>query len=127
MTDVLDPTTREFWAAAAAGLLVVQRCARCGYHQLYPRPFCLGCDSGDLSWIEASGQGTVYSCVTVHLPVRPDIPPPYGVGLVDLDEGPRVLAHVPQDAAIGERLVASWSPPRQEGERPLLVFRREAP
>lgn len=125
MTDLLDPTTNAYWAAATEGRLVIQRCAGCGHHQLYPRPFCLACDSTDLTWTAASGFGTVYSCVTVHLQVRDDMPPPYSVGLVELDEGPRVLAHVPDDAVIGDRLVARWRPPVGD-ERPLLTFCREA-
>ncbi|NIH78483.1 Zn-ribbon domain-containing OB-fold protein [Amycolatopsis viridis] len=119
--DILDPTTAAFWTAAADGKLVVQRCAACGHSQLYPRPFCLACDSTDLTWAETPGLGTVYSCVTVHLPVRADLPPPYSVGLVELDEGPRLLAAVPDDAAIGDRVAARWQP-GDGGARPVLSF-----
>lgn len=117
--DLLDPTTAPFWAVAAEGKLVVQRCAKCGHHQLYPRPFCMACDSIDLTWVETAGLGTVYSCVTVHIPVRDDISPPYTVALIELDEGPRLLAHVPDDAAIGDRVAARW---QQAGDaaRPVL-------
>lgn len=119
--DILDPTTNDFWAAAAHGQLVVQRCVACGHHQLYPRPFCLDCDARALEWTEVSGAGTVYSCVTVHLPVRDDVPPPYAVGLVELDEGPRLLARVPDDAAIGDRVAARWQPAGGDA-RPVLSF-----
>jgi uncharacterized protein len=108
---VYDPTTTAFWAAAADGELLLQQCAICGNHQIYPRPFCMACDSTDLTWVETPGLGTVYSCVTVHLPVRDDLPPPYTVGLVEFDEGPRLLAHVQDGAAIGDRVVARWQEP----------------
>src|SRR5919112_6635807 len=119
--DILDPTTSPYWAAADEGRLVVQRCVACGHHQLYPRPFCLDCDARVLDWAEVSGVGTVYSCVTVHLPVRDDVPPPYAVGLIELDEGPRLLARVPDDAGIGDRVVARWQP-ASGGARPRLSF-----
>lgn len=121
--DILDPTTRSFWSAAAEETLVVQRCTTCGHHQLYPRPFCLACDSLDLTWVETIGLGTVYSCVKVHLPVRDDMPPPYTVGLVELDEGPRMLAQVPDDATIGDRVDARWRQPDGDA-RPVLSFTR---
>ncbi|MCP9951960.1 Zn-ribbon domain-containing OB-fold protein [Actinomadura madurae] len=124
MTDsaeILDPPTTTFWSAAAEGRLLVQRCTVCGHHQLYPRPFCMVCDLTDLTWTEASGLGTVYSCVTVHLPVRDDIPPPYTVGLVEIDEGPRLLARMPDTAAIGDRVAARWRRP-DAGTRPVLFF-----
>ncbi|WP_033295446.1 Zn-ribbon domain-containing OB-fold protein [Amycolatopsis jejuensis] len=121
MTDLLDPTTDPYWSAAAEGKLAVQRCGSCGRHQLYPRPFCIGCTSADLAWVEASGSGTVYSCVTVHLPVHDELPPPYTVALVELDEGPRLLGPVPDGVSIGDRVVAQW---RQTDERPVLSFGR---
>ena len=119
--DIFDPTTSAFWEAAADGRLLVQRCTTCGHHQLYPRPFCMACDSTDLTWVETPGLGTVYSCVTVHLPVRDDMPPPYTVGLVEIDEGPRLLAQVPAVATIGVRVVARWHRPDGDA-RPLLSF-----
>jgi hypothetical protein len=121
IADILDPTTTAFWAAAADGRLLVQRCTTCGHHQLYPRPFCMACDSTELTWAKSPGLGTVYSCVTVHLPVRDDTPPPYTVGLVEIDEGPRLLARVPAAATIGDRVVARWHQPAGDA-RPHLSF-----
>lgn len=121
IAEILDPGTTLFWSAAAEGRLLVQRCRVCGHHQLYPRPFCMACDSTDLAWDEAAGLGTVYSCVTVHLSVRDDLPPPYTVGLVEIDEGPRLLARMPATAAIGDRVAARWQRPDGDA-RPVLFF-----
>jgi uncharacterized OB-fold protein len=104
-----DALTRPFWAAAARGELVVQRCASCGHHQLYPRPFCLGCDGTDLAWVETAGTGTVYSRTVVHMQVSPDLEPPYSVALVELDEGPRVVANLADvTIPIGARVRIAW-------------------
>lgn len=106
---VTDPTTAEWWRAAAEGALLVQRCDACGAHQLYPRPFCLGCESGDVRWVSSRGMGRVYSLTTVHVPVVAWLAPPYVVALVELDEGPRLLTNlVGPPCRIGDRVEVSW-------------------
>lgn len=129
MTDVsfsdlgaADPTTEPFWQACAEGRLTVQRCAACGHHQFYPRPFCLACESGDLGWSDVSGRGTIYSLTTVRLPVAEELPPPYLLALVDLEEGPRLLTNIEApSAAIGDKVSLSWRK-RPGGLPPLPVF-----
>lgn len=109
---VPEPEAAEYWGAARQGRLVVQRCRRCGHHQLYPRPHCLVC-RGALSWVEASGRGTVYSFTVVRQnysrPFRDWIP--YVVALVDLEEGPRLMTNVvgcdPEDVHVGMAVRAS--------------------
>jgi uncharacterized OB-fold protein len=117
-----DPLMAPYWEAATEHRLIVQKCADCGQHQFYPRPFCLQCQSDDVIWVEAAGTGTVYSRTTTHIAVLPDLPPPYVVALVELDEGPRLVTNIVDgDAAIGERVVLSWRD-RADGP-PLPVFR----
>ena len=64
-----------------------QRCGGCGALLAYPRVLCPGCGARDLEWEQSAGNGTVYSATTVH--TREET---YGVCLVDLDEGVRVMA-----------------------------------
>ena len=116
-----DPTTEPFWHACVERRLLVQRCTACGGHQFYPRPFCLDCESVALEWAETKGTGTIYSLTTVRLPVTPELPPPYLLALVDLDEGPRLLTNIQADtASIGDRVSVAWR--RREGLPPLPVF-----
>lgn len=124
-TDVLvehgDALTRAFWDAAVRRVLVLQRCDRCNAHQFYPRPFCLSCGGTSLQWAEATGTGTVYSLTTVHMSIRPDLPAPYVVALIDLDEGPRLLTHlVGPECRIGDRVRVAWR--TRDGLPPLPVF-----
>jgi uncharacterized OB-fold protein len=100
--------TRQYWAATAEHRLLVQRCAGCGHHQFYPRPFCLACSSRRIAWQQVTGRGWVYSLTTVRIPVHPDLPPPYVVALVDLDEGPRLLTNLAGECAIGDRVRVHW-------------------
>ncbi len=106
---VTDPTTVVWWRAAADGVLLVQRCGACGAHQLYPRPFCLRCESRDVQWVRSGGTGRVYSLTTVHVPVVRWLAPPYVVALVDLDEGSRLMTNlVGPPCRIGDRVEVSW-------------------
>src|SRR5690606_18308490 len=82
-----DPTTEPFWKACVEHRLMVQRCTTCSSHQFYPRPFCLACESTSLEWVDTKGTGTIYSLSTVRVPVIDELPPPYVIALVDLDEG----------------------------------------
>jgi len=90
-----DADSAPYWSAAHDGRLVIQRCDRCGSHQLYPRDRCLAC-RGPVQWVEASGRGTVYSFTVIRQnyarPFRDWIP--YVVALVDLEEGPRLMTNI---------------------------------
>lgn len=124
-----DALTRPFWAAADEGRLLIQRCETCGHHQFYPRPFCLACEDGEVAWVEATGGGVVYSLTTVHLRVIEALEPPYLVALVELDEGPRLLARLVDDegaplpggVGIGAAVRLAWH--RRGAAPPLPVFR----
>lgn len=106
---VTDPTTTSWWGAAGERRLLVQRCASCEAHQFYPRPFCLRCQSRDVTWVTARGTGRVYSLTTVHVPVVKWLVPPYVVALVELDEGPRVLTNLVGPACrIGDQVEVCW-------------------
>ena len=86
------PETEPFWQACREGRLAIQRCGRCGRFRWYPRPMCPFCRSVTDEWATVSGQGTIYSYVVVHQPVRPDLQDkiPYYPVLVDLDDAPGV-------------------------------------
>lgn len=91
-----DVETQPFWDATRARRLVLQRCAACGRHQFYPRPFCASCWSSEIDWVEASGRATLYTYSIVH---QNDLPPfpervPYVAAVVDLAEGPRMMTNV---------------------------------
>jgi uncharacterized protein len=113
-----DPLMEPFWSAAREHRLLLQHCRQCGTYQFYPRPFCLACDSADVEWAPARGTGTIYAQTTVHLQVLPELAPPYVVGLVQLDEGPRYTATIVDGpSAIGDRVRVAW---RDRAELPPL-------
>lgn len=121
-----DPVNAPFWAGAEIHELRIQRCKDCGAFQHYGRPFCLGCDSEAIEWVRAAGTGVVYSVTTVRMKIVDSVEPPYQVALVDLAEGPRLMATiVGADVAIGDGVVIDWK--SRDAAPPLPVFRASEP
>jgi len=95
--DLNDIATAPYWEAAARHELVLPRCDDCGLVFFPPRQFCPGCWSGQLSWQPVGGGGKVWTFTEVHVAFYDDIwaaDVPYVVAVVELDEGPRMLANI---------------------------------
>lgn len=128
MTDRLvppygDPPSQPFWAAAWKRVLMVQCCRDFGGHQFYPRPFCLACQSDDISWQAVNGTGRVYSMTEVHMAPGPEFMPPYYVAAVELDEGPRLVNNlIGSDRCIGDPVRVTWRD--RDGAPPLPLFEK---
>lgn len=90
------PETREFWDATKRDELLIQRCSQDGAAFLYWRkkPFCPSCGSSDnIETVAARGTGFVYSFVIDERGMPGILPPaPHVIALVELDEGPRLVA-----------------------------------
>jgi uncharacterized OB-fold protein len=82
--------TAPFWDFARVGELRMQRCSECSQLRWPPGPICPYCWSADASWAPLSGQGVLQSWVTFHREYHPAFPVPYSVGLIELDDGPRL-------------------------------------
>ena len=74
--------TAPFWAAAADERLALPRCEACGRLVWYPADTCARCGGSDLTWVDLSGRGTLFSWVVVHQQFLPQYEPPYVTGLV---------------------------------------------
>ncbi len=74
--------------------LLIQRCTSCGTLRHPPEPMCGACGSPDWDTVEASGRGMVYSFVVNHYPEVPAFDYPLAVGLIELEEGTRLVANV---------------------------------
>jgi uncharacterized OB-fold protein len=62
-----------------------------------------------VEWVESKGVGEIYALTTVRLEVLADLPPPYMVAIVQLHEGPRMLAGIAGDrGVIGQRVEMRW-------------------
>jgi uncharacterized OB-fold protein len=86
------PLCEPYWDGCREGELRLQRCAGCGRHQFYPRIFCSHCGSRELTWEAVSGRGVVASFTVIRRAISPAYEAPYAVALIDLAEGPRMMA-----------------------------------
>ncbi len=103
------PETHPFWEGTAGGLLLLARCDACALVIWYPKTHCPGCGRDAVSWIAASGNGTVYSYSVVHRGTGAfRDAAPFVVAYVELTEGPRVLTNIvgcePDEVSIGQRV-----------------------
>ena len=91
-----DALSEQYWAAAAEGRLLIQRCTSCARVQFYPRGHCANCLQPDPEWVAASGRGVLHSFSVVRRTPNVDFADqtPYIFALVDLDEGVRITTNV---------------------------------
>ena len=121
--------TAFFWQGLEAGELRIQQCTACSKLHHPPMVRCPECGSYELGWIQASGRGTVYSHVEPVHPRFAAFEPPYVVGLVELEEGTRLLTNIvdvdPEAVRVGMPLELVIR--RQNSEIPLPLFRPMRP
>ena len=89
------PETKPFWDAAKQRLLRIQRCSDCGQHYFYPRPLCPQCLSRNVEWVDCSGRGRLHTFVINYRPPRNfPVQEPLIIGIVELDEGARMMSNI---------------------------------
>ena len=134
MTRPLPAVTPEnefFWTSGSEGVLRFRQCAECRALQHPPGPICRNCGSDDLTPTPVAGTGVVVGVTVNEHPWHPDIPPPYIIAMVAIDEDPRVRLTTnlvdtdPADVAVGQRVEVGferfedvWLPvfrPRSDG------------
>jgi uncharacterized OB-fold protein len=102
---VVNEDNRFFWDGVARGELLIQRCTGCGRLRHPPRPMCPQCRSLEWDTLRSSGRGAVYSYVIPHHPPVPPFTYPHVVGLIELEEGTRLVSNVididPAEVRIG--------------------------
>ncbi|HZP43368.1 MAG TPA: OB-fold domain-containing protein [Candidatus Binatia bacterium] len=116
---------------AAPPRLLGTRCEACGEHyfprrKVCARPECLSTRTTD---VELGPHGTLYSYTFVHFPLFGSMKVEhigYGVGQVDLAEGPRVqlpLAGRQEEYRVGMPVVAELEPLREDAGRDVVIVR----
>jgi len=94
--------------------LLGARCEKCNTNYFPPRNVCPKCRRrGRTTHVEFSGRGKVFSYTVINASSRAfERYMPYIVGLVQLDEGPRVLSQIvdckPDDLRIGMEVEACF-------------------
>jgi uncharacterized OB-fold protein len=120
---IKTPLTEPFYAAAAEGRLLIQRCRATGRHQWYPRAHSVHDIRADVDWEEASGRGEVYTFSVVNRSPFDDVEAPFVFAIVELEEGVRMATNIvgidPDQVRIGMPVRVRFE---QRGETALPVF-----
>jgi uncharacterized OB-fold protein len=110
-----DPLDLPFWEGCRDGRFLLHRCGVCG-RSYWPASRCVIHGAQDMSWVETSGRGALYTYTVMHHAYTPAMKgkTPYVVAVVQLDEGPFFHAGIvdcaPGQVAIGMRLQATMLP-----------------
>lgn len=85
----------QFWfTAAREGRLAIQRCGKCQALRHPPAPSCPRCRSFEWDSVDSTRRCTLHSYTVIHHPPDPAFEYPLAVGLVDLEEGTRLVADI---------------------------------
>lgn len=117
--------------------LMGSRCKKCGKLFVPPRPICTECFSMDMEWAQVKGRGKLSAFSVIFVPPKSlveeghDRKNPYCVGVVELEEGPRVVARIegfdntkPESIKVGTPLTVDFIHRDKEGKRKTcLAFR----
>jgi uncharacterized OB-fold protein len=107
------PTTKAFWDGAKEGDLMLQYDPSTRRYQFWPRMCSVRTGRRNLQWRKATGRGKIYSFTTTYVPTAGfEDKVPYLVGLIELDEGVRIIGNLinvkPENVKIGMPVKVTW-------------------
>jgi uncharacterized OB-fold protein/acyl dehydratase len=94
MRPTLGHDNQWWWEGCDRGEILIQKCSSCGKLRHPARPICCHCQSLEWESIVARGKGTIYSYVVMHYPEIPGYDYPLAVGVIELEEGTRLVANI---------------------------------
>ena len=92
--------SKSFFQALEQDTLIGSRCLNCGHLSIPQRTICRVCHSDQAEMVEFSGHGRLAAFTVIYVPPTEmaeagfDAKNPYCVGIVTLEEGPRVSAQI---------------------------------
>lgn len=131
--------SKDFYAALKNGDLIGSRCQNCSTYTIPQRQICPKCHSENTIIITYSGNGKLVAYTVIYVPPQKmaeagfSAQNPYCVGIVELEEGPRISAQIldvdlenPENIEIGT-LLKMTTITRGEGENQasFLAFKPE--
>jgi len=100
----------EYWEGAREERLRIQHCEECGEYVFPPRVGCPYCLSSELTGVDASGEGEVFTFSVVHHPPTEvwEDEVPYAIGIIHLVEDVYVFSQIvtpdPLDVDVGDEV-----------------------
>jgi len=92
----ITPEAQPYWDGLKENKLMLPKCDDCGKPFFYPRVLCPNCHSRNISWMQASGRGKLYSFQIAHRSLNRTfkVELPCVMAMIELEEGPRVLSNL---------------------------------
>ena len=90
------PEAQPYWDGLKEGKLMLPKCDDCGKPFFYPRIACPNCHSRNISWMQASGRGKLFSFQIAYRTLNPafKVPLPAVLAMIELEEGPRMMSNL---------------------------------
>ena len=103
------------------------RCLSCNKIQFPERQICPECGSNENEIFKLSGKGKLSTFTIIRVaPEGFEDQAPYAVGIVELEEGIRVMGQItdcePEKLKIGDRLTAKFRRIREEGKTGMIMY-----
>lgn len=116
----INPETETFWTAASEGRFLIRKCIDCGKAHWYPRAICPFCFSNRTEWVDATGNGIIYSYSVMRHASEP-----YVIAYVTLEEGPTMMTNIVDcdfdRLKIGQKVTLVFK--ATEGGPPIPMFK----
>lgn len=127
----VHPDVMPFWDGVGKHEFRLCRCKRCGAFY-WPFTICVNHtdipDFDEMEWVPVSGRGKIFSYLVVHQVHDPAFQAevPYGVAMIELDEGPlfpgRIVDSDPYEVKIGTPVAVAYLDVPEAGHT-LPLFR----
>jgi len=121
-------TVKSFYDHLSKKKLMGTKCKGCKAYVAPPRPLCPKCGSKNIEWARLSGKGKLEAFTVIYVPPTALVGKiPYAVGIVKLEEGPRITgrllgidAEKPEKFNVGMKVEAAFV---EEASKVILAFK----
>ena len=133
-TEQSEFTVNSFYRFLEQRKLMGSRCQHCDTLYVPPRPLCIQCHRGEMSWQELRGQGKITGFTSIA--IAPGFMTqqgygrdnPYLTGIVQLAEGPSISGRLvkmdatrPEEVAIGTPVSAVFLEDERDGQKRMML------
>ena len=100
MTEEREVNSASFYQFLTEKKLMASRCKKCQALYLPPHPICIKCHGNEMEWVEMKGKGKLAAFTAIAVGQSCTIEEgysrdnPYLVGIVELDEGPKISGRI---------------------------------
>ena len=135
MTDEREVNSASFYQFLTEKKLMASMCKKCQALYLPPHPICIKCHGNEMEWVEMKGKGKLATFTAVAVGQSRTIEEgysrdnPYLVGIVELDEGPKISGRIlgidakkPENIKVGTPLTIEFTE-QGEGRNCFVAFK----